>query len=421
MKKNLLFVHSGGFWKDYTFKKAHDLGYGVVLAQKNYRGNSPFIDKILDLDVYDAEVAAAQISNHMKDIHGVTTFFELAVETTALLAEKNGLLGNSYSAAQNSRDKLRMRRCFEAKGIPSVGAFSPVLNSNDVNSFGKKHGYPIILKPAKFGASAGVVRINGEDEVDHFFDFVTMEVASFCNTYAFPVNQAAIMVETMIDPNTTEVNVDMIVHNGEPLVISVAEKPQDTTGPTFQENDYVMPPVSVNTDDLETIKNISISAVKSLGLRWGAAHLEAKVMRKVDSFSCYIVEVGARCGVDLEVPSVKESTGIDLAEIVIKQAMGDFTDEDFLCLKGQIQNSAIKPVAVQVIYAPKNGVIKNIYVPEMIRSDKRCLEIKFEYNPQDKINMHYSDYVGALMVTEETPQKALKLVNDFVSEVKIEM
>jgi len=419
---NILFIHSGGFWKNYTFKKAKDLGYSVALAQKSYNLSTKYIDRIYEANVYSPQMALEELSKYRGKFDGVTTFFELAVETTALLVEKWGLVGNSFEAAKNSRDKLRMRQCFKSAHIPSVEGFDIVKTSKDVKKFGKKYTYPLILKPTKFGAAAGVVRINVEKDVERLFDFAQNEVSSFCSTYRYPKNEAVFMVETMIEPDATEVNVDLVIHKGEPIVISIAEKPQDTTGPTFQENDYVMPPVTIQHEHLDTIKCIAINAVKSLGLMWGAVHLEAKVVNKRGRLDCYMLEVGARCGGDLEVPAVLASTGVDLSEIVIRQAMGDFGDDDFKKLKSDIDKYTHRHgIAVQVMYAPQNGIIKNIIIPDEIKNSPRLLEMKFEYHAGDHIHMHYSDYVGAIMVKETTPKTALQLVNKYVSDIKIEM
>jgi biotin carboxylase len=419
--KNLLFTHSGGFWRRYTFEKAKGLGYGVILAERNYKGDRAFIDRVIDVDVYDLDAALAGMLPHKKDIHGVTTFFELAVEAAAAVAEELGLPGNSLASARRSRDKYEMRRCFRDHGILSVDAFSLVSTARDVAEFGRKHGYPLILKPTRFGAAAGVVRINGEADVERLFQFVTSEVASFCKAYGFPGRQAALMAETMIDPDATEVNVDMIIHGGEPLVVSIAEKPQDTTGPTFQENDYVMPPCSLKEESQEVIRRISMDAVKALRLTHGAAHLEAKVLESGGGCDCRVVEVGARCGGDLEVPAVRFSTGIDLSEMVMKQAMGDFSDADFASLVRRVEETRPRPVAVQVVYAPRNGVIKGITIPAFVKDDRRLLEMKFEYNPGDEVSMHYSDYVGAVMATERSPAEALRLVGDFAAAIAIDM
>jgi biotin carboxylase len=421
MKKNILFMHSGGFWKNYTFKKAKGLAYGVILAQRDYKGHNPFVDRVISADACDAHKVIGDLSTYRNEIDGVVTFFELAVESAALIAEKWRLKGNTFDAAQNCRDKYRMRTCFQKAGIPSVDAFSAVESADDVKLFGKTHGDPSILKPRKFGAAAGVVRINRENEVEQLFNFVRREVENFCSTYGFPPEQSSLMVETMIDPKAMEVNVDMIIHNGEPLVVSIAEKPQDTTGPTFQENDYVMPPASLSKEKIEMVKTISMCAVRALGIRWGAAHLEAKASNNRDEFACHVLEVGARCGGDLEVPAVKASTGIDLSEIVIKQAAGDFSDSDFRQLKDRVLNTKPKHIAVQVLYAPKNGIIKNISIPREINNSDRLLDMKFEYQPGDKILMHYSDYVGAIMVHEIDSKTALDLVNKYVGMINIEM
>lgn len=420
MNKNLLFIHSGGFWKDYTFKKAKDLGYGVILVQKDYKGGNVHIDHIIAADVYEPQKAFGEISCCKKDIHGVVTFSELGVETAAFVGERLKLRANPFESAQNSRDKLRMRRRFEENGVPSVEAFSLVSSPDDVKSFSRRFGYPVILKPTKFGGAIGVVRINSEPDVERLFSFVKNETDKFCRMSDFPFAGTAVMIETMIDPSATEVNVDMIIHNGEPLVISVAEKPQDTTGPTFQENDYVMPAM-IENHDMEKIKEISVRAVKSLGLKWGAAHLEAKVAKPPKPFCCQVLEAGARCGGDLEVLAVMASTGIDLSEVVMRQATGDFGDEDFEKLKIEANNCNPKAVAVQVLYAPKNGVIKNIRVPDKIRNNPQLLEMKFEYHPGNEISMHYSEYAGAVMVAAVSPAEALKLVNDFAASVEIGM
>ncbi len=244
-------------------------------------------------------------------INGICTIAsDVAAPTVAYVAEKMGLVGNSYESAVRANNKYLMRESFSKADIPCpkyMVATPETLNTPTVLDGLREFQYPIIIKPSDRSGSLGVSKICAPAE------------------YYPAINQAMkvsfkheAMIEEFIDGR--EISVEFISYQGHHYPLQITDKV--TTGaPHFVELEHHQPS-SLSKDMYETIYSITEKALNALGITNGASHSEYKITPKG---RIAIMEIGARMGGDfIGSDLVRLSTGYDFLKGVIEVALGIF-------------------------------------------------------------------------------------------------
>ena len=242
-------------------------------------------------------------------INGICTIAsDVAAPTVAYVAEKMGLVGNSYESAVRANNKYLMRESFSKADIPCpkyMVATPETLNTPTVLDGLREFQYPIIIKPSDRSGSLGVSKICAPAE------------------YYPAINQAMkvsfkheAMIEEFIDGR--EISVEFISYQGHHYPLQITDKV--TTGaPHFVELEHHQPS-SLSKDMYETIYSITEKALNALGITNGASHSEYKITPKG---RIAIMEIGARMGGDfIGSDLVRLSTGYDFLKGVIEVALG---------------------------------------------------------------------------------------------------
>ena len=244
-------------------------------------------------------------------INGICTIAsDVAAPTVAYVAEKMGLVGNSYESAVRANNKYLMRESFSKADVPCpkyMVATPETLNTPTVLDGLREFQYPIIIKPSDRSGSLGVSKICAPAE------------------YYPAINQAMkvsfkheAMIEEFIDGR--EISVEFISYQGHHYPLQITDKV--TTGaPHFVELEHHQPS-SLSKDMYETIYSITEKALNALGITNGASHSEYKITPKG---RIAIMEIGARMGGDfIGSDLVRLSTGYDFLKGVIEVALGIF-------------------------------------------------------------------------------------------------
>ena len=244
-------------------------------------------------------------------INGICTIAsDVAAPTVAYVAEKMGLVGNSYESAVRANNKYLMRESFSKADVPCpkyMVATPDTLNTPSVLDGLREFQYPIIIKPSDRSGSLGVSKICTPAE------------------YYPAINQAMkvsfkheAMIEEFIDGR--EIRVEFISYQGHHYPLQITDKV--TTGaPHFVELEHHQPS-SLSKEMYETIYSITEKALNALGITNGASHSEYKITPKG---RIAIMEIGARMGGDfIGSDLVRLSTGYDFLKGVIEVALGIF-------------------------------------------------------------------------------------------------
>ena len=270
-------------------------------------------------------------------INGICTIAsDVAAPTVAYVAEKMGLVGNSYESAVRANNKYLMRESFSKAEVPCpkyMVATPDTLKTPSVLDGLREFQYPIIIKPSDRSGSLGVSKICTPAE------------------YYPAINQAMkvsfrheAMIEEFIEGR--EISVEFISYQGHHYPLQITDKV--TTGaPHFVELEHHQPS-SLSKEMYETIYSITEKALNALGIINGASHSEYKI---TPSGRIAIMEIGARMGGDfIGSDLVRLSTGYDFVKGVVEVALGDFKEPNktismhsgayFLCK----ETERIKPI-----------------------------------------------------------------------------
>lgn len=238
-------------------------------------------------------------------IDGITSIAsDLASPTMCYVAEKMGLISNSYSVAVVAANKYKMRKCFVDNQVNS-----PRFILANENYSLENFKFPLIVKPTDRSGSRGVLKINHQEEVEQAVKRAQKE--SFTGE---------VIIEEFI--TGAEVSVETISWKGEHYILAITDKV--TSGePYFVELEHHQPSMLPSEIQLK-IKNLTIKALKALNITYGASHSEFKITEKGDVFA---IEVGARMGGGfIGSDLVQLSTGYDFLKGVIELSLGKFNE-----------------------------------------------------------------------------------------------
>jgi len=225
-----------------------------------------------------------------------------AVITISYIAEKMGLIANSYLDSLITSDKYLMRQCFIDNSILSP-RFVLANEGYSINNF----NFPLIVKPTDRSGSRGVKKVDKINELNVVVDRAKNE--SFTNQ--------AIIEEYIAG---SEVSVETISWQGKHFVLAITDK-VTTDEPYFVEIEHHQPS-HLGGEILERVKLETVKALSALKIDYGASHAEFKI---TSEGKIYIIEVGARMGGDFIGSNlVPLSTGYDFLKGVIDISLGYF-------------------------------------------------------------------------------------------------
>ena len=231
---------------------------------------------------------------------------DVAAPTVAYVAEKMGLVGNSYECSVKANNKFLMRNAFVCSGVPCPRYMMVTSVKQALDSYIQ---YPLIVKPSDRSGSAGVTKVENKEQLITAVD--TALNTSF---------KKEAMIEEFIDGR--EISVEFISYKGKHYPLQITDKV--TTGaPHFVELEHHQP-ANLPDEMFVKIYEITNKALDSLGITNGASHAEYII---TDEGRIVAVEIGGRMGGDfIGSDLVRLSTGYDFVKGVIVVALGEFEE-----------------------------------------------------------------------------------------------
>lgn len=397
MQKRLL-VLAAGILQITVIKKAKAMGYYVIAADGdlNARGFN-YADKAIYANITDEEVML-KIAREEKIDGVIHPCSEVSMNVMGRINEELGLSGITKVQAIRATNKHLMREAFEAGNAPSPKS---ILTESAEDAWNHMQhdfdGTDAILKPSRNSGSRGIAKVTRDTPKE---DFV--------KAYDIALEESrdkSVLIEQFIEG--PEFSIEIIVWNGKVNVLTVTDK-KTTEAPHFVELGHNQPSC-FSAEEVETLKAAAVDGVKALGVNNCACHAEAKLQ----GGKAYLMEIGARLGGDfISTELTHLSTGIDMVAAAVDVALGIEPD---LSVKEEPKGACIR------YFCPKPGKLVSISNTEVL-NDPRVYKKRIYVHEGDMIPEVTSSLCrsGHVIVTEETPQKAIELAEKLISEVKFD-
>ncbi|WP_283139391.1 ATP-grasp domain-containing protein [Rhizohabitans arisaemae] len=232
----------------------------------------------------------------------IVALHEVDLDLAAELRGELGVPGETLSELAPFRDKLLMARRLAAAGVP-VPATEPAPDHAAVAAFAAVHGWPVLVKPVRGTASAGVTRLGSPEELD---------------AYVFP-REKPMLVQPYLPHDILHVDG---VATGTGLGAWRASRYLNTCL-EFTEGTALG---SVELDDprlTQAIGGFTAGVVRALSAGPWVFHLELFLSGTPEEPELQVLEVGARAG-GAEVPFLwQEVHGVDLMAAAFALQMGE--------------------------------------------------------------------------------------------------
>ena len=383
-------------------KRAREMGYYVIAADGNPNAvGLQYADKQICANITSEEEMVAIAKQEQIDgvIHPGS---EVSMNVMGRIHDELNLSGVSRKQAVVATNKHLMREAFKKGDAPSPIS---ILSKSAEDAWEQFMAMPgdAILKPSRNSGSRGIAKVskgsNGVSEVSK---------EDFYKLYDIALEESrdnSVLIEQFIEG--PEFSVEIIVWEGKVNVLTVTDK-KTTEAPHFVELGHNQPSCFPE-ETVALIKDAAVRGVKALGVDKCACHAEVKVQ----DGKAYLMEIGARMGGDfISTVLTRLSTGIDMVAAAIDCALNIKPD---LTPKAAPQGVCIR------YFCPKPGKLVSISNTEVL-DDPRVHEWEIYHQVGDEIPEVTSSLCrsGHVIVTEETPQKAIAYAESLLNEVKME-
>jgi len=322
---------------------AHHMGLDVVVGSD---GALPLgAGPVLRVHVDDVGRSVERLVDRAGVLDAVVAVDTPMLALAARVAARAGLPHNSLRSIRAASDKAEQRRRWAAAGIPQPAFRVVEARAGDeaVALAAREVGPPSVVKPISLSGSRGVLRA----------DDVTAAVAAARRVRrvlaeAGRPDGEAILVEEYVPGR--ELSVDGLLRDDSLAVTAVFDKPEASSGPTFEETMLVMPPMLPDRV-LATVQETARRAARALGLQRGPIHAELRIHDAGDELQPLMLEVAARsigglCSRALRAPGCPS-----LEELVLADAMG--------CPVTAPPPS--RPAGVLMLHAEAEGVLRAVH------------------------------------------------------------
>jgi biotin carboxylase len=280
LRKNQLIILGAGVMQGPAITLAREMGLETVVVdgdpQALWASRADRFEHIDLKDKEEIEVLAGSLQKKGR-LGGIMTAGTDFSATVAWVAGRLGLPGIPYEAALNASDKERMRKSFQAAGIPTPEFV--VLKSPPDKDFSLPFPYPGVVKPVDNMGGRGCRRIDSPEELE----------AAVPAALRFSRSGRVIVEEYLDGP---EFSVDALICRGEITICGLADR-HIRFPPFFIEMGHTMP-AALDSAEAEALLSAFKTGVRALGLGGGSCFGAAKGDLKFTSRGPRIGEIAAR-------------------------------------------------------------------------------------------------------------------------------
>lgn len=379
-----------------AIKYAKDLGYEVILIDYDKDAVGFALGDInLIISTLDEEAVLEAALKYQPDFV-MTSTSDGPVRTAAYVNEKLGKQPDlSYEDSKCATIKSFMRDRLKECEVP-IPLYFAVENETAFWEAVKQLSGKIIVKPADNAGSRGVVLADANDREEKLLE-----------TYHYSRENSRnglVMVEEYMTGD--EVSVEAMTVDGITTIITVTDK-LTTPPPFFVELGHSEPsrhPKEVQ----DRIKEVTLQAVKAIGLVNGPSHTELKLTAQGPK----IVELAARLGGDFITSKlVPLSTGVDMVGNSVLLATGQPVN---------LEKTMERGAAIAFIQS-RQGTLKELSVDEAVIARPGIEEIVLYKKAGDTVcdTTSSNHRLGHVIATGADASEAMLRASDAIKEIII--
>jgi len=373
---SIVIVHKTNLSRRPHLERAHRYaaahGEELVLLMADATWEAEFADRVVPVDVGDADEVLAAVKSLTTAVSGVITFAEALVPAVARVAAEFGLPWVDERTARTARDKYRMRQAAAEAGLRQP-RFALARTTDEALTAADRIGFPLVLKPILGTGSMFVRSVADRSELRTHFE--TFRVGAWRGFTKDPLHAeaeqeygGALLLEEFVPG--PEISVESIVAGGRTHSIAVHDKPLPT-GPTFEEV-YACTPSRLSATTTAAAFRAAADVHAALGITVGGTHVEFRLR---DGTEPVLLEAAARLGGGPIYRSVLLSTGVDMVEAALDLATGRHPQ----------LNPHAHPTAVGFwnIFPERPGRLVTAHGVTEARADERVAELEIYRSPGD--------------------------------------
>lgn len=340
MARLLLFASTTGYQIRVFADAARRLGIDLTLAtDRCHILDDPWNDRAIAVK-FDHITESVDALHNLR-VDAVAAVGDRPAVLAAAAAHALGIRFHPPTAARACHDKFLARTLYECAGMRTPSFFRASFDEAP-DALAARASYPCVLKPLGLSASRGVIRANDPAEFH----------AAFARIHK--MGERALQIERYIDGR--EFAVEGLVTGGHFHALAIFDKPDDLSGPYFEETIYTTPSRESKAVQHELIA-ATVDAVRAVGLRHGPVHAELRH----NAEGAWILETHARPIGGLCAKALRFRGGMPLEELILRHATG----EDVSAIDREPGASGVMmiPIPNGGIYESVDGVDRASAVP----------------------------------------------------------
>ncbi len=384
------------------------MGYCPVLVTSNTERYSSYFRNEVEVvqaqtnKLDDVWAVCKRIDESSSGLTGVISSSEYYIYTASIVAKRLNLPGPDPIAVNIARNKYFQREKLQAEGIP-VPAFVRAKSVTEAVSAAESIGFPVVVKPVLSSGSEGVRLCSNSVEIISHVD----KLLSIKENPRGQPNPDYVLVEEFIDG--PEYSVEAL-GDGKVKIIGITKKYLGKK-PHFVEigHDY---PASLEPAESERITNLTISALKSIGLVWGPSHTEIRLAEGAPK----IIEINPRLAGGMIPVLIRLVQGVDLILIILKLICGQDIQINDL-----VQGDCY--AAIRFLIPPANGRIRKIQGLDEIRKIRRIDSVKVyeRANNFKLLKGDFNDRVGHVIARDNSIAGCYYALNQALKKLNFKM
>jgi biotin carboxylase len=398
----LLFVGAGRHQRR-AIERARARGLRVAAVDRN--ADAPGLAAADVAEVVDfMDVSAVVEVARRSRVDGVLTVSaDRAVPVVAAVAEELGLPGIGTETARLLTHKRAMRDALGEARLPQP-RYASLRSAADIDEALERVRFPAVLKPVDSGGQRAVFRVESRAELDR--DLAEAIAES-------PTDEA--LLEEFVDG--VELNGIVVARVGEPALITLSDRLRPP-GVGFGVGWMHVYPPSIPPDQLRLAGRVAVESVSALGLTDAIAF--PQLIASPDG-GVAVVEVAARIPGGQMADLVRHAVGVDLVEVALLQALGQFVPDD-IALPRFTQPLAIRfftaaPGPLPTGRVTRIGELDPVLASEGVVQADTYLQLGETIRPVRRDG----DRRGYVIAIADTPEEALRRAENAATKLVVDV